>query len=443
VLSPTILLMALWPLYSIYANRPEVFGPGWFLWLPMALMHMIGFTASLCLVDVWGKPLAFCLPGHHAVTFRLLWCLGGLSGLLSLILLRGYPAPEYPRVTLFAVFFLSLNVVAYWLGVRSAGPFKLTGWFEFIFLMGFLSCLLQSDAVEKLMVNPGAMILLSAVSWCVTAWIVRKLGRRQVVRDVCLNAEAVVKGQMKDEDSSLGDVLHRWFCQKITCQSKGFFQQFWALLYLTVRRFVLGWKTLLTASLLLVLFMGYTRPIGHPKVVVMVCLAVSMMSVLIARESFCFTTAGRMQRFWAVVIGGVTLQGCTVFWLFGLILLSHAWAWTLPAMISSILPWFQPSVPTQGESYGCHSMAWWILLYPLVMMPVLIGLAWFFERHVLRYLFVCLIVLAFFWTLLCAHNSLTDLISMTPGVYGFLVVLSYCVLLAGAYWPCFKKDLLA
>ncbi len=424
-----LLFWVLGPLRSDFHHISIELGRGWFL-LPMILMYVIGIFVGIVVVDVWRKPLTFCLPGHHTVTFRLLCGMSGLWGFLSLLMLRWYPATASRHVAVFAVVFLSLNIMAYWLGVSAMGPIKQARWMGFIPIVFIYSSFMGLPAaVERLMLDPWGMVLLSVGSWAVTAWIVNQVYNRQVVRDVWQRAEFMVKGMVKgqhnDKDSHLADVLHQWFCQKMAHQSGGISGQFWAVWYLTVGRFAVRWKIFVGTSLLLVLVMGY---VNFDTCFFLFVFMGTIFFPMMEKDYSFIKTTGRMQRFKGLIMGGGIMQGLVIVILLGYVLLSHALSLCIP------------DVTIQGQSYSFSVLYWPRLMLSILLMPALLGLGSLFQLYAGLHFRVSMIGMCFLAVCLHIFMISADSTHFGLGLYILLAVCCWGVFLACTHWHCFKQD---
>ncbi|MCF7973694.1 MAG: hypothetical protein K9N55_07755 [Phycisphaerae bacterium] len=388
---------------------------------------------SIVTMDTWGKPLVFGLPGHQKVLFLIYCGIGMVCGALSLTILIRYPASASLHVVWFGVVLLSLNVMAYWLGFLSLGSTKgaCLGFIPWILIL----CYGRNGpiAVERFMLDPLGVVLLTTGSWSVTGWVVKTLLQRQTLREACqmdiLRHHAWPVEHEKYRGLRLADAVNQWFCRQMRRHSGGVGCYVWAAWYKTVGRIILGWKGYLLVGVLLMVWMGYTRSIADPLLFIMMCFIPSIVGIAMLGAETLVTAEGRVPRFWAAVMGGLAMQVCTAVSLAGIVLLSYGLARLLP------------EATIQGQSYIFHALPWRILVYPIGLIPALLGLILLLRRHFAWLAIMCAAVAVLMIIPLMQDLFPTDPKGLTSGLNVAAGLLSYVVLMACSYWHCFRQDI--
>ena len=432
---------------SLFDHKRVALGQGMFVY-PAALMYGLGCLIGTVVMEVWARPMAFCLPGHQRVTLRVLYgaCIFWVSA--SLVALLWYPAHPPMFRSAFALAFLSLNLAAFWMGVKTAHHSGV--WLGFSPLLLLLLTLVDIHvALERVMMDLYGVMLLCGLSWTLTIWVIRRLQQRQAIRDIASKLwtslfdsfsprriQSIAKRRQvlakKETHSHIEDPMNQWFCRQMTQQRFGISRHVWAVWYQTVGPFVIRWKSILLFCVVLVLYLGYASFDSAPLMVLVLCLALGQKGT---EPSSLLKTEGRRQRFFNIALGTLSSQGLAIVLILGMILASRGLAFALPA------------VTIGGHLFSFHAINPWTWIIPAVAIPVIAGVGLFFLRN--RVVYMCLfmaMVLIIPWgrnlgRLLVNHDSVAGSPGMAPAVITFLILLSWLVFYLCSHWHCFKRDM--
>jgi hypothetical protein len=427
-----------------FDHMPVTLGRGVFV-LPAMWIYGAGFFIGTMIVSSWAKPMAYCLPGHHRISVYILYaaCLICVSG--SLVAMIWLPPEALISRSAFVLAYVSLNIVAYWIGAATASG--VGQWLGFVPLVCVFAMTWDAHVtLEGGMSNPFQARLVCLVCWMFSAYLIWRFQQKQTVRDFCnkpwtgmldsLNARRVRSLARQRQTlakeakySQFAEVVNQWFCLQMTRQRGGVSRHHWDVGYQTVGRCLLGWKGLPILSVLGVLYMGYMSAIGTPFVIVMICFGMSQMSASVAGGCALLKTGGRKQRFEMAVVGSLAAQGLAMALCLVMILLSHG------------LAPFLPAVPLDGRLFPFHTLEWWLLLLPMAIMPALSGIGLLFQKKPIWFVAGSLGAMFPGIMFLSTNHYLAGLLDPYFGFYALLICISWCILLACAHWHCFKRDL--
>lgn len=429
---------------AFFDYRPVDFGRGVFV-LPAIWMYGVGFLVGTMIVTSWSKPMAYCLPGHHRTSLRIMYgaCLIFVLG--SLTTMIWLPREVLMFRSVFVLAYLSLNLLAFWLGAGTASGGG--QWFGFLPTVILLFMIRDMHVkLEGAMSNLFQASLVCMICWMFTAYIVWRFRKRQTVRDICnkpwtsmfdsMNVEKVRSlarqrqaVARKAKHSRLAEVVNQWFCLQMAQQGAGLPRLLWAVAYHTVGRYLLAWKGIMILSLMGTLYMGYMSRVASPFVLVMVCFLTSQMAAATAGGCALLKTDGRRQRFKIALAGSLVSQALVMVFLLGMILLSYGLAPLLPAL------------PPDGRPTSFHTLDWRLLLLPLAIIPALGGIGLLFPKKS-HWFFMATVGVGFPGLMLLFTNDyLQGLDSSYVGLYVLLVCLSWGILVACNHWHCFRRDL--
>ena len=437
-----------------FDNEPVDLGRGVFL-LPSILMGGLGLIMGVLVADVWARPFAFCLPGHQEVSLRLLYGAGVFWPLAGSVALLWFPRHVHPG--LFPVAYLSVNLLAFWIGtaiVLSLNKLSIFSGFICPISIVVLVSLKVHTALERAMLDPYGAILISGVCWLATFGIVLRLGARQSVRAFCAGpwlsfvdlyspqkVQALARQRQVDQQEirslRLEEPVNQWFCTQIARDGLGLGRYTWSVLYQTVGRLIVGWKVCVILGIIETLILGYMSE--SITFFVMINFLMFIGPIRPMTEEL-LKTEGRWQRFAGACALTLVLSGLVALNLCGVYLITHA--------LDGIMP---PLTIKNYPAASFHGLDPLVFILPLVLIPLSCGVSLLAQR-----------TRGFFWWAIIVMPSLMLLLQFwgffiaSPDIWlyqsrgrlDFLLagliaspILSWLVFLACSAWHCFKRDL--